>query len=192
MSHTKIILRKANNYSGQLGAGTRRVIITGTANVGSLGIVGSSGAENSLKSRFAAQGWNIVNFHVGITGVFTYAATINITADVPNAYANQSHLDQAYRIFNGYEISSGIKTWNPFTGVYLEIQGEDKADFKPPKSTTIKGTPTPTPGGNNSNGNPNGNPNPLDFLNPTNLFGTAGLSVGLVAAVLIGIIILKR
>jgi len=188
-------------YSGELGASaSRRVEITGTATISVPGLEGVDGIKKALRQRLADSGWQIHDFDMqATTGGWrsSYDVGIKILADVPEDYTNTQHRDHAVSVFSQYQLSILVATWHPFSNINLGITGQDKVNYVAPKTTTIKGTPTPKPDASNGGKDDGGAeiPNWLttgQLPSITDLFGTAGLSVGLVAAVLVGIIILKR
>jgi hypothetical protein len=176
------ISKTPDSFSGELGqSATRRINIVGTANVGSTGLEGVSGIGAALRQAFENQGWFFSNFEFSGGGLFSDTVSINLTADVPNQYSNQDHLDQAYRILNNYQLSSGVTSWRPLGRVNLTLTGADNPNYKPIQTTSISGTRTPVK--NNSNSN-----NLLGLPS----FGSLDTSLLLVVAVVVGIKIWNR
>jgi hypothetical protein len=161
-----------NSELGQLGGGTRRISITGTAVIQTWNETVES-AENFVRSIFERAGWKLYNFdfqQISWTRLSGLEFSVNIVADVSNDYTNQQHLDFATRSMQSYVSITGNQT---ITNVYLKAEGAEI------------GT---APNG----GQPLGLPYFLNPILPTNLFGSAGTTVLVVAAVLTGIIIFKR
>lgn len=220
MNRYKIYIYRTDSENGELGSPkkpaksqtiyptyynptlpTRRVSISGTAIVGDIGLETWSAVTAYLRQQFEKQGWYLSNFSLEEgSGIFSANVDINIAAEVSNKYTNQEHLDQAYRIFNQHAINYYVTTNRPFSNVRLNITGTDKPSYAAPKTTTISGTPEPQSNGGSSNGGNNQNPPPekpfdlgetLTNLSKS-LFGITGTSTLLIAAVLGGILIIKR
>ncbi len=210
----RVYIKSNPNFTGQLGqaASTRRVTITGTATFqpSNLGKT-IAGIKQDLKGILGqGDGWVIYDLDISDAGYFLAGKVgISITADVPDAYPNAAHRDEATRVFNDYRISlpfgggliGAAATNAPFSNVKLSITGEEKSGYVPPQTTTIKATPTP---GTKSGGNPDsGIPSGATIeeiaayfkdkaADATDLFGIAGLSVGTVGIILVAIVLLKN
>lgn len=191
--------------SGQLGAGTRRVTITGTGVYSPNSLSTFSGSKQYVRGLFEAQGWRIINFDISDSGwIFNSPVGINITAEVPDEYTNQAHLDQVYALFNSYYVSNLTSTLHPFSGLNLKIDGQDRSGYTPPNpTTTITGTPTPKPRTNTTSGGGNNNSSGLTaddvtaqisaaLSAGTNLFGVAGLTTGVLTLGLIAFVLIRN
>jgi len=188
-------------------AASRRITITGTASLGSIGLESISRITAQLRQRFENQGWQLPVFDIRPSGNWmSYSsAAIIIEANVSNDYTNQQHRDLASSKFSEFTISNGITSWQPFEHVALDVTaGSDKPDYTAPAETTIKATPTPQRsdnhgggGGGSSSNSGGGKPDDGEsFLGK--LWGDLGFGVGVSAttALVVGgifvIIMLKK
>lgn len=160
----RMIYRKPNNsnFSGELGAdasGMRRIVVTGTGTVESW-LATVEQAETYLRGQLAAQGgWDIVNFdfrQTSWTRISGLDFSINITANVPNAYSNKDHLDFLARLMNDYVINYFIGQSQGITNLRLQADDGTSVGQKPPEDNI--------------------------FLK---LFGAGGLTIGAVAGIAI-------
>lgn len=189
----KVIIRNANNTSGELGANAqlRLVVLSGTASFNqTFGDV--SNLQPTIKTWLEDNGFSVAAVRTNKQALF--GNTVNIELEL-NAYDNYTAEQVRQSAMN--VLSSIQRFW--ITGYYNVLASVNLRVVQDYKTTTTakqSSFPSPTPAQSNSGNSSVGNlQNPfpdLSALNPMNLFGTAGLSVGLVAAVLIGIIILKR
>jgi hypothetical protein len=202
-------INKNTNYGGidairanqAANATSRRISITGRTNVNFTGLQSWSSIQAELRARFQKQGWILHNFSIVLSGaIYGRTAAVQIAADVSNHYTNQEHLDQAYRLFNGFILNAVVTTNHVFSEVDVDINGAEKPGYKAPATQTTSGMPNWNNGGSNNGGNQNYAPPPeapfsldktLADLSKS-LFGSAGTTTLIVAGVLVGIIILKR
>lgn len=122
------------------------------------------------KQLFLDDGWNLVAFEISATDLLGWNKTFNIKARVLNSDSNEDARQRAIQLLS-----------ENHNNVRLSIVNEQKS---------INETFIP----NNNQQNPQ--QNPLDYLanalNPTTLFGTTGVTVGVVAAILVLVVVLKN
>ncbi len=139
MAH-RIVIRRANQQSGELGAAaTRQITISGTATLGDIGLELWSNVVKILRQQFKNQGWNIHNFSLEQgSGIISANVDIKITADVSNDFTNEQHKGQALRIFAGYQTNYFVTTNRPFSNIQLKVAGANKPNYV--SNTTIHPT----------------------------------------------------
>lgn len=191
MSNYRIIIRQPNRSFDQLGAKLRTVALSGTATWNQL--LGDAGSLEPLIREWLENDGFIVNaVRVNKQTLFQNGVNIELELSVyDNFTAEQARI-------NAQNVLAKMTSWwgsfNLFYAVNLKVAADYKTTTNAPSSF-----PSTTPAKNtNAGGTGANNPtnNPLDYLanalNPTTLFGTTGVTVGVVAAILVLVVILKR
>lgn len=194
-----------DEQNDQLGAAaTRQIEIVGTGKVRTYG-ESVDGLENVIAEALKNQGgWRIYNLDFRQTDWFSLDGMdfdVNIKAEVPNEYTNDNHVN-----FVSGVINNARNLWgnNTFTDIRLRTFSPDKPNYVAPKPSS---KPTASTGNNPSNpNNPGGGYNPdgkdpkaktvweqiAEDLSLTKLFGTTGVTVGVIGAIMVTALILKR
>jgi hypothetical protein len=176
----KVFYNSANQNSGQLGAGVRRIETTGRGKVLAYGYT-VDGLEAMFSDQLKSAGWQQVTVDFQQTDYFTLDGmdfNLFIAGNVSDQYTDRQHLDFVYSLFE--QPRTQILGGKIFTDIYLTTGSA---------STNSAGT---NPGSNNPNQNKSFWEQITDDLNPTKLFGTTGVTVGVMGAVLVIALILKR
>jgi hypothetical protein len=178
---------------------TRVVQVQGTAKSSVNFIAQASGVDDNylsdlLKLALVRQGWKINRFPFVQWNAGLQVYEINFAADVENRYSDAQTANSAANLINNLKLETTLHTFNLFNGVNIQVNSPTPKPQEP-NTGGKSNLPKENSGGGNDKSN-NGGAFDLDAylksLSPTNLLGTAGSSVILVTAVLIGIVILKR
>lgn len=190
-----VIIRKSNNFTGELGAGgTRLLTFTGSGTLNTFG-TGLASFKTTLLHAIERSGWQIINLSVEDTGSlwnFDGAIrpfSITLVANVPDAYTNQQHYNELVRLINSFSAMFG-GGGSRVNQLQIEFTGDDKPGARPAQvipATTYAVNKNPNSGKKDDSKMPElpKLPDLSDFFNPVKMFGIAGLTIGTVAGVAI-------
>lgn len=84
--------------------------------------------EPWFRNALNAEGWVVHNLDFTIQSYANFwdsPFSIYISANVPDQYSNQDHLNLLSRVFTAYHWNYGITTFYPMTDVVLRVQGDN-------------------------------------------------------------------